>query len=1491
MSTYDLDQALEAAFSPPPEPHSRKSSLRPLSQSLVIPPSDYFKICPNALSIGFQVGEFRPANHRTRSFGSEDNLMVSKEEYSLFSRELLPREGPLESPVHTEVHGKSLEIKELDLSLSKNGSQILKEDPIFTETRREESESALYPNYPPEMTSLPRENAEFEENLPLSEALSPVGRPETLSSAVSPHDALMQLPFFRNKWLKAGLLSDSKVAYSISEGYILDLESKLDVLQAKSQGKEEKPSPEDGFLYEEIKPEDGPVEENSELSSLLHADSLPKSFQHFLRLTARFTTKEAYQQSNPLAAAAIKQEMDKERGNSALKSAWQGSEVKPQSEQRVRAVDFTYRLWQEGLRGTYQRWASPLQRLVESANFNFAMTLCVVLNTLVLAIDHYGIEASLASGLDKCNLTFTIIFAGEMLAKMLGLGLSAYFRDKMNIFDCLIVVLSIVELAFLSSTSLSALRSIRVFRAFRALRAARLFRRLRYMQTIIELIWKSIVNFMYMGLLLFLFLVVFSLLGMQLFGGKFDFADGKPRSNFDNFHFAFLSTFQILTMENWFEILYSGMRTSLGNASALYFIIWVFFGNYTLLNLFVAILLDSFSNASDDDDINNSELTDLEKIGISRGKTTAKYSRKKQRKIDFIMKKIEEIKEESIESVSNSASVDTGSSSRVKKRQFVGNECVKSYFLFRQSSKLRTFCFKVTNSPKFEWAIMGLIFISSLKLIWETYLFNEPANSQKQEISRYLDIILTILFIFEFLLKSISLGFVLGKGTYLREVWNILDFIIILFSFVDLVTSGVSLSIVKVFRLLRALRPLRFISHNKSMRIIVNALVESFFALAGVSIVILIVWLIFAILGVSLMKGKLYTCSNDQISTEVDCVKYGFNWRNAPQHYDNVIAAYSSLFILTSQENWPDQMYNGMDAYEEGKAMVQNYNPAMAYYFVAFMCVSNIFFLNLLLGVMFDKFEKAKRDNSSIAELLLQNEQLRWVEMMKFIIRTKRVTSPVPISTYMQTLALRLVNNRYFNTFIVGCIMGNAAAMAMAYAEASENYVAALERINQAFTGVFVLEACLKMYALSPPGYFADKWNCFDFFVVITSLLDLVLNLTLLKGGGNKMLTVAPQLARTLRILRVSRLFRLIKKLRMIDDLIGMMSLSIPAIANVFALLVLLFTIYGVLGAYLFHTITEKGLILNDYLNFTDFGNAVLVLIRVSTGEDWNYIQYDAAQKTNFWIAIFFFQTFVSLTTFIMYNMFVMVMLQEYEAYHANPNNNFNQYKETLKRFNSAWNSAIPTSNKSRMDLEMLIALAIELNEDLKIDPAWSRFDIKKHLNHLGMVPDEQGFVYYHDVLFRYFRAIFRGDKTQSKIHRKLIEKEEVLYTRKIRNLVKMDKIRAMGHFMHGGETIPGGDVPFFDLIFLKSVFRSWKNYSDTRTGQLDISNTPAMSVIHPGANSPQDSILLPDEEGNEKLEKARKLSQTLQRPEETTTTTVKMSRTSTNYSRPRNED
>ena len=113
---------------------------------------------------------------------------------------------------------------------------------------------------------------------------------------------------------------------------------------------------------------------------------------------------------------------------------------------------------------------------------------------------------------------------------------------------------------------------------------------------------KSIVSLIF---LLFLFLIVFALLGMQAFGGRFIFDGEVPPSNFDRFASAILTVFQILTGEDWNMVMYDGVRAWSDGESdmamfwSIYFVVLVLFGNYTLLNVFLAIAVDNLANAQE----------------------------------------------------------------------------------------------------------------------------------------------------------------------------------------------------------------------------------------------------------------------------------------------------------------------------------------------------------------------------------------------------------------------------------------------------------------------------------------------------------------------------------------------------------------------------------------------------------------------------------------------------------------------------------------------------------------------------------------------------------------------------------------------------------------------------------------------------------------------------------------------------------------------------
>lgn len=98
------------------------------------------------------------------------------------------------------------------------------------------------------------------------------------------------------------------------------------------------------------------------------------------------------------------------------------------------------------------------------------------------------------------------------------------------------------------------------------------------------------------------------------------------------------------------------------------------------------------------------------------------------------------------------------------------------------------------------------------------------------------------------------------------------------------------------------------------MRIIVNSLLKSTTAIANVGIVLISVWFMFAILGVSLFKGKFYSCSNETWTTKELCTGNGYEWENADSNFDNVYEAMVTLFIISTLEGWPDIMYQGVDA-------------------------------------------------------------------------------------------------------------------------------------------------------------------------------------------------------------------------------------------------------------------------------------------------------------------------------------------------------------------------------------------------------------------------------------------------------------------------------------------------------------------------------------------------------------------------------------------------
>lgn len=188
---------------------------------------------------------------------------------------------------------------------------------------------------------------------------------------------------------------------------------------------------------------------------------------------------------------------------------------------------------------------------------------------------------------------------------------------------------------------------------------------------------------------------------------------------------------------------------------------------------------------------------------------------------------------------------------------YVGVDCQQSFFIFHKSNYIRKFCYKAYVHPSWERYVISIVMLSSVKLAIDSYITKLDSENILKKMSVIVDFIFNFIFIAEMSTKTIALGLVMDNGSYLRDSWNQLDFFIVCSSILDMSLTGSDLEAMKILRILRTLRPLRIISNNIAMKLIVNALIMSINHILNVCLVIFFVFLIFAILGVNFYSGKL----------------------------------------------------------------------------------------------------------------------------------------------------------------------------------------------------------------------------------------------------------------------------------------------------------------------------------------------------------------------------------------------------------------------------------------------------------------------------------------------------------------------------------------------------------------------------------------------------------------------------------------------------------
>uniref|UniRef100_A0A8C4HEF6 Voltage-dependent L-type calcium channel subunit alpha n=1 Tax=Dicentrarchus labrax TaxID=13489 RepID=A0A8C4HEF6_DICLA len=942
---------------------------------------------------------------------------------------------------------------------------------------------------------------------------------------------------------------------------------------------------------------------------------------------------------------------------------------------------------------------------VKTKGFYWLVMFLVLLNTLTIATEHHHQPDSLTSLQDVASRVLLVLFIIEMFVKMYALGPRAYFMSLFNRFDFFVVLCGILEMIMFSAGAVAPL-GFSVLRCIRLLRILKVTKYWTSLSNLVASLLNSVRSIASLLLLLFLFIVIFSLLGMQVFGGKFNFTDHRPRrSNFDNFPQALISVFQILTGEDWTTIMYNGIMAYGGPVFpgilvAIYFIVLFVCGNYILLNVFLAIAVDNLAEAESLTSAQKEKAEEKLRRKLLRAKmegmpTTAKL------KVDEFESNVNEVKDpfppDDFPGDDEEEEPEIPISPRPRpmadlqlKEEAVPLPEASSFFIFGPQNKFRKLCYKIINASSFTNLILLFILLSSISLAAEDPI--DP-KSYRNQILAYADIVFTTVFTIEIVLKMTVYGAFMHEGSFCRNSFNILDLIVVGVSLLSMGMESSAISVVKILRVLRVLRPLRAINRAKGLKHVVQCVFVAIKTIGNIVLVTMLLNFMFACIGVQLFKGKFYSCTDSSKVTAEECqgffLKHMDNslqdtvlaqrvWLNSDFNFDNVLYGMLALFTVSTFEGWPKLLYRAIDSDEEDMGPVFNNRVDVSIFFIIYIILIAFFMMNIFVGFVIVTFQEQGEQEYKDCELDKNQRQC-----VQYALKARPLRCYIPKNPY-QYRVWYIVTSCYFEYLMFFLIMLNTLCLGMQHCNQSDHVTKLSDTLNLIFTVLFTVEMILKLMAFKARGYFGDPWNVFDFIIVIGSVVDVILSevdTALASSGGlyclhgcaetNPMQAIADSENASVsitffRLFRVMRLVKLLNRSEGIRNLLWTFIKSFQALPHVALLIVMLFFIYAVIGMQIFGKVSlVDGTQINRNNNFQTFPQAVLMLFRCATGEAWQEVMMASMYgkkcdpKSDFLpgeeytcgsnFAVFYFLSFYCLCAFLILNLFVAVIMDNFD--------------------------------------------------------------------------------------------------------------------------------------------------------------------------------------------------------------------------------------------------
>ncbi|XP_057305572.1 sodium channel protein 1 brain-like isoform X3 [Hydractinia symbiolongicarpus] len=584
---------------------------------------------------------------------------------------------------------------------------------------------------------------------------------------------------------------------------------------------------------------------------------------------------------------------------------------------------------------TWTKFRMQIKTLIENKWFENGILVLIAASSLILVFEdiYLSTKPNLVKALDILNIIFCVLFFFEFVLKVIGLGVYTYVKNPWNCLDFVIVMVSIVSVINIYTNSANNIKTLRSLRTLRALRPLRAVSRWDGMRIVVNSLLKAIPSIGNVLLVCLVFWLIFSILGVQFFGGKFfkcvdhngNRLDAKiipnktaclvsgyswknSHVNFDNALNGFLPLLQVATFEGWIEVMRDAVDATKIDEQPVrennfvayfYFVIFIIIGAFFILNLFISVIIDNFYRLKkqyDDGGTIEVFLTTEQKQWFS---TVKKALTKKPKRI-----------------------------------------------IHRPQNYYHAKIFDLTISPKFETFTMFMILSNIFIMMFQHY--QQPAEYTKM--LHIVNIVFTVIFIIEMIVRIIGL-----RHQYFTDKWNLFDFVIVILSVVGIILEymnvilSVTPSVLRVARVLRIGRLLRYFNSAKGIRRLLVALVISLPALVNIGALLFLILFIYAIIG---MSNFGYVRKHGALNNVVNFETFG----------NSVLV----LFRLASSAGWNEVLDALMVQPPDCDPNYKNIpngncgSPWIAVvYLVTFILITYLIIVNMYIAVILENFNQA----------------------------------------------------------------------------------------------------------------------------------------------------------------------------------------------------------------------------------------------------------------------------------------------------------------------------------------------------------------------------------------------------------------------------------------------------------------------------------------------------------------------------------------------------